>query len=143
MSAVRIGGKNRRRALSLSGPLPKIVATPAETVDWDATLSVAGFSQDESEFIQSTRLESRTCAETAKELGWTAAKARAVQLRVWRKLAFPIALNEEPRMRRPSGVPYIEKFNSGHQAWSLSEANPAEPFIMQLERTLFFVESST
>ena len=144
MSAIRIGGKGRKAALSLSGPLPKIEATAAELVDWDETLSAVGFNADESEFVQSTRLERRTCAETAKELGWTQAKARAVQRRVLRRMAFgPVAPNEQPRMRRASGIAFRLRLSPGHSVWDLSPANPVEPFIIHLERTKFFSESST
>ena len=144
MSRIRLGGKVRKPTVSLDGPLPEITATAAELVDWDASLAIAGFDTDESEFIQSTRLEGRTCTETANELGWTHQKARAVQRRVLRKLAFgPIAPHEEPRMRRASGIAFRLHLSPGHSIWDLSPANPVEPFIVQLEQTIFFAKSST
>jgi hypothetical protein len=144
VSRIRIGGKTRKPALSLSGPLPQITATAAELIDWDASLAIAGFDQDEAEFVLSTRLEGRTCVETAAELGWSARKAKAVQRRVLRKMAFgPVAPHEKPQMRRASGIAFRLHLSPGHSVWDMTPPNPVEPAILQLERTIFFVESST
>src|SRR5882757_4003928 len=90
---IRIGGKTRKPAKHLQ---TEIVSSAAELIDWDASLAIAGFDKDEAEFVLMNHLEGRTCAEIAKELKWPTKKAKAVQLRVWRKMAHgPIAPHEE------------------------------------------------
>ena len=141
MSGIRIGGKGRKRTLSLSSPLPRLIATVAETVDWENSLQLAGFDQAETEFILSTRLEGRTRAETARAMKWTSRKAKAIEERVCRKLAFgPVAPHLEPMMHRPSGVSFQLRLAPGHSVWDMTPPNPIEPFLMHLERIIFHAE---
>jgi hypothetical protein len=142
---IRIGGKNRKPAVSAENLQTEFVSRAAELIDWDATLAVAGFDRDEAEFLLMNTLERRTRTEIAKELKWSTRKAQAVQRRVLRKMAFgPVAPHEEPRMRSASGVVFkLHLSRPGHWVYDLTLPNPIEPFVIQLERTMFFSESST
>ncbi len=141
---IRIGGKNRKLAIAVEDLQAEFAASAAELIDWDESLAAAGFDKDEAEFLMMNFLENRTCAEIAEELQWSTHKAKAVQLRVWRRMAYgPVAPHEEPRMRRTSGIAFRLHLSPGHWCWDMTPPNAAEPFILQLERTMFFSESST
>lgn len=144
MSRIRIGGRGRKPALSMNAPLPQISENAARLVDWELSLADAGFDPDETEFVLLTRIEGRTREEVATELGWTQKRSKAVQQRVWRKLAFgPVAPHLEPRIRRSSGIAFKLQLAPGHSIWDMTPPNPVEQFVLQLERTIFFSESST
>lgn len=123
-----MGGKTVR---SLTG-LPEVrfsAREGVEVVDVDTALSIAmaEFDVDEKKFVRGKHIAGLTVEQLAQELAWTMAKARRVQARVQRKIAqAPLSSETLPMLPRASGVTFLERLPSGHQAWGITRPNPDE-----------------
>ena len=123
--------------------LPEIVpaASYLERVDWEAILE-SNFGREEKQLLEA-KLDGLTHCETARALGWKAAKLKRIAKRIERKLSQgPLITDDVPVLRRASGCAFEEQLPSGRKVWSMTPANPAEPHILRKERRTIFASKS-